>query len=122
MLFGPLAAAGQVIRSRSTRGMPFPPLVLTLVASLLWFIYGLYIFEVPIMIPNGLGIFFGITQISLYFWARRQEKSVAPAFEEAAFVPIASTDQGLLRDSSTASEGILGDMSSGIHLREEDVA
>jgi len=93
MLFAPLAAAGQVIRTRSTRGMPFLPLVFVFctraplrafcprceltrartACSLAWFLFGLNLCNLPIMIPNALGIVFGAAQLSLYAWARRQE-------------------------------------------------
>ena len=73
MLFGPLAAAGKVVRMRSTQTMPFPPLVLTLLSSTIWCAYGVYIREIPVIIPNSLGILFGIIQISLWTWARQQE-------------------------------------------------
>lgn len=74
MLFGPLAAAKQVIATRSTQGMPFLPLLFTLVASVIWFLYGLYLCNVQIMIPNGLGIVFGTVQLLLYRWAKKQEE------------------------------------------------
>jgi len=74
MLFGPLAAAADVIRARSSRGLSLLPLVMTLVASLTWLAYGVYIKEIPAMIPNGLGVVFGIAQIILFAWARRVEK------------------------------------------------
>ena len=73
MLYGPLAAAGEVIRTRSTSTLPLMPLVWTLIASSLWFSYGVYIRELPVYIPNALGVIFGILQISLYAWARRHE-------------------------------------------------
>jgi uncharacterized protein with PQ loop repeat len=70
MFAGPLGAAKQVIRTRSTHGMPLAPLCLTVICSLLWFAYGLYIFQIPIMIPNGLGILCGIFELVLYAWAK----------------------------------------------------
>jgi len=77
MLFGPLAAAGEVIRARSARGLSLLPLVMTLVASITWFSYGVYIKEIPAMIPNGLGIIFGMAQILLFAWAKGQENKIA---------------------------------------------
>jgi solute carrier family 50 protein (sugar transporter) len=74
MLFGPLAAARDVIRSRSSRGLSLLPLVMTLVASLTWCSYGIYIQNVPSTVPNALGIMFGILQLILFAWARKQEK------------------------------------------------
>lgn len=77
MLFGPLAAAGQVIKKRSNEGMILAQLVLIFLSSVVWFSYGLYIFDIPIMVPNGLGILFGILQITLYFWAARASRQIA---------------------------------------------
>jgi solute carrier family 50 protein (sugar transporter) len=74
MLFGPLAAARDVIRSRSARGLSLLPLVMTLVASLVWCSYGVYIQNIPAIVPNGLGILFGILQLVLFAWAKNQEK------------------------------------------------
>jgi len=76
MLFGPLAAAGDVIRSRSAKGLSLLPLIMTLLSSMVWFSYGLYIKEIPAMIPNALGVIFGILQLILYAWARRQEHKI----------------------------------------------
>jgi len=118
MLFGPLAAANQVIKSRSTKGMPFPPLLLTLISSLIWFGYGLYIYNVPVMIPNGLGVIFGIVQISLFLWARRQEKKqpiVPEVHTDDGFVPIASHDDTLLQREDSAGLGIIHEESMGIN-------
>lgn len=73
MLFGPLASMGEVIRTRSTASFPFPPLLWTLIASTLWCVYGVYIGEVPVYLPNALGILFGFVQISLFVWARSHQ-------------------------------------------------
>jgi solute carrier family 50 protein (sugar transporter) len=73
MLFGPLAAAREVIRSRSARGLSLLPLIMTLVASITWCTYGIYIQNVPAIVPNALGILFGILQIILFAWAKKQE-------------------------------------------------
>ena len=74
MLFSPLAAAKQVIKTRSTQGMPFLPLLFTFISSVVWFLYGLYLCNPQIMVPNGLGIFFGAVQLLLFRWAKRQEE------------------------------------------------
>jgi len=83
MFFGPLMAARQVIRARSTLGMPFPPLVLTLCTSAVWLVYGVYLCNAQTMIPNGLGVVFGVAQISLYAWAKQHEKrALLSGFDE----------------------------------------
>jgi len=63
-----------VIKSRSTKGMPFLPLVLVLLSSLSWLCFGLVICDVPIIVPNGLGVLCGIVQISLFAWVRGWER------------------------------------------------
>ena len=69
MLFGPLAAASEVIKSRNTASMPFLPLLFTLMDGAVWFSYGFYICNVELMAPNGLGVLFGIFELALYVWA-----------------------------------------------------
>jgi len=88
MLFGPLAAAGEVIRARSARGLSLLPLVMTLTASIIWCSYGVYIREIPAIIPNALGILFGMAQITLFAWAKRQEKKVEDVGLTSEFEPI----------------------------------
>lgn len=69
MYYGPLQAAFRVCKTQNVHGMPLPPLVMTLVTSLLWGVYGTYALEIPIMVPNYMGIVFGIVQLSIWFWA-----------------------------------------------------
>lgn len=71
MYFGPLAAAGEVVRKRSNQGMILPQLALTVLSGLLWFVYGWYIADILVMIPNVLGAVFGVLQLALYCWAKR---------------------------------------------------
>jgi solute carrier family 50 protein (sugar transporter) len=87
MLFGPLAAAREVIESRSSRGLSLLPLVMTLVASITWCSYGIYIRNIPAIVPNALGILFGILQIILFAWARRQEKKVLGIDQDEETLP-----------------------------------
>jgi hypothetical protein len=63
-----------VIRTRSTAGMPFLPLILVLCASLSWLCFGLVICDVPIIIPTALGALCGVVQISLWMWVRGYER------------------------------------------------
>ncbi|KAH9258121.1 hypothetical protein BASA81_003684 [Batrachochytrium salamandrivorans] len=71
MYFGPLAAAGEVVKKRNNQGMILPQLALTVLCGLLWFVYGWYIADIPVMIPNAIGTVFGVLQLALYFWAKR---------------------------------------------------
>jgi len=105
MFFGPLAAAGDVIRARNTRGMSLLPMIMTLFSSMVWFIYGVYIKEIPAMIPNGLGMVFGVAQLILYAWAKRQEKKTipSPGLVPDSFRPVSDS-------SSVSSQGSSDDM------------
>jgi len=76
MLFGPLAAANQVIRQRSSKGMSLLPMLMTLLSSSVWCLYGVYIKIIPSVIPNALGIMFGIMQLGLYAWAKGQDRKL----------------------------------------------
>lgn len=71
MYYSPLAAVGTIIKEKSVAKMPFLPLLMTLIGSSLWFSYGAYIFDWPCIIPNILGVTFGITQLGLYAYFSR---------------------------------------------------
>jgi solute carrier family 50 protein (sugar transporter) len=108
MLFGPLAAAGDVIRNRSSKGMSLLPMIMTLLSSIVWLAYGVYIKEIPSMIPNALGVFFGIAQIILFFWARSVERKEQD--EEAineAFDPVTAGMSSSVQRPRLASLGSL---------------
>merc|ERR1712232_959586 len=67
MYYAPLAAAGEVIRTKSVAKFPLLPLVMTFIGSASWFTFGFLIHEATVMIPNLLGIVFGILQLGIYF-------------------------------------------------------
>jgi len=71
MYYSPLAAVGTIIKEKSVAKMPFLPLLMTLIGSSLWFSYGAYIFDWPCIIPNILGVTFGIIQLGLYTYFSR---------------------------------------------------
>jgi len=110
VLFGPLAAAADIIRNRSSRGLSLLPLVMTLLASIIWCAYGVYIKEPPGVIPNALGIIFGILQISLYIWARKQEKkqiSIEEDLDNEGFRPVVTPERPhfAIRDPESGGSG-----------------
>jgi len=108
MLFGPLAAARDIIRSRSAKGLSLFPLIMTLLSSMVWFGYGLYIKVIPSMIPNALGIVFGISQIILYTWARNQErKLLIEEIIDDEFQPVSGRRPSFSQRQRVASLGSL---------------
>jgi len=92
MLFGPLAAANQVIKQRSSKGMSLMPMIMTLLSATVWIIYNVYIKVVPGIIPNALGVLFGILQLVLYGWAKRQDRKLVDTrggiADEVPFEPV----------------------------------
>jgi len=109
MLFGPLAAAGEVIRARSSKGLSLLPLLMTLISSCVWFSYGLYIKVIPSMIPNALGMIFGVLQLTLFFWARKQErKAIEADILGDEFEPVSGNPSTIQRQRVSSLGSLIG--------------
>ncbi|XP_032060457.1 sugar transporter SWEET1 [Aythya fuligula] len=67
MYASPLADLNKVIRSRSTRCLSFPLTVTTFLASSSWTLYGLWLEDLYIMVPNVPGIVTSVVRLWL-FW------------------------------------------------------
>lgn len=67
MYASPLADLAKVIRSRSTRCLSFPLTVTTFLASSSWTLYGLWLKDLYIMVPNVPGIVTSVVRLWL-FW------------------------------------------------------
>jgi hypothetical protein len=111
VLFGPLIAAGDVIRNRSSKGMSLCPMIMTLLSSMTWLSYGIYIKEISAMIPNALGVVFGILQLILFAWARRVERKTVGLDDDIiiddAFDPISAGMSSTVQRPRIASLGSL---------------
>jgi hypothetical protein len=59
------------------------------------------------MIPNGLGILFGIVQLALYSWAKKQEKLHPVQATDDGFLPIDVSHSEIIREDSVGSLGII---------------
>ncbi|MCO5581626.1 hypothetical protein L7F22_035515 [Adiantum nelumboides] len=57
-----------VIETKSVESMPFLLSLCTLINSCLWAIYGILKKDPFIIVPNALGVVFGIMQLTLYAW------------------------------------------------------
>lgn len=66
MYAAPLAAMKNVIESKSVESMPFLLSLCTLINSCLWTIFGVLKKDPFIIVPNVLGVLFGIMQLALY--------------------------------------------------------
>lgn len=68
MYSAPLAAIGEVYRTKSIAKMPLLPLLGIFSSSILWLVYAFMVQDIPIIIPNALGVLFGTIQLSVYFY------------------------------------------------------
>ncbi|KAM4662204.1 sugar transporter SWEET1 [Discoglossus pictus] len=67
MYLSPLADLAQIIRSKSTKCLSFPLTVATFLASTSWVLYGLYLSDLYITVPNFPGIMTSLLRFFL-FW------------------------------------------------------
>ncbi|KAL6582404.1 Neuroendocrine convertase 1 [Orobanche minor] len=69
----PLSIMNRVVRTKSVEFMPFTlSLFLTLCATV-WFLYGFFVRDYYIALPNVLGFLFGIVQMILYLMYKNAE-------------------------------------------------
>ena len=105
MYGSPLNVMATVIRTKSVRAMPFLLSLLTLVCSGFWFGYSFLVMDLHILIPNCLGLLFGVAQLVLY------ATYYDPAHFEEGYVPPPDPDHPAKRvgggggDSDSDPEG-----------------
>ena len=82
MYFGPLTIVGTVLRTRSVKYMPLAITVGTFFCSCSWLAYGLYMKDIYVLIPNGLGVFLCVIQLMVlwHFW--NTDESVSDRIKE----------------------------------------
>nr|QHT64207.1 sugar efflux transporter 5 [Litchi chinensis] len=66
MYASPLTVMRMVIQTKSVKYMPFLLSLANFCNGLVWLVYALLKFDPFIVIPNGLGAFFGVIQLALY--------------------------------------------------------
>jgi solute carrier family 50 protein (sugar transporter) len=67
----PLSTIYEVIRERSSSSIHVPTMIANTLSSLFWAAYGVAVMDLFVAVPNGLGSFFGVSQIILYFYFPR---------------------------------------------------
>ncbi|MCO5580055.1 hypothetical protein L7F22_033921 [Adiantum nelumboides] len=77
MYAAPLAAMKNVIQTKSVESMPFLLSLCTLLNSCLWEVYGILKKDPFIIVPNALGVIFGIMQLALYAYYRDYQRALA---------------------------------------------
>ncbi|KAK8998827.1 hypothetical protein V6N11_070012 [Hibiscus sabdariffa] len=66
MYASPLAIWKTVVSTRSVEYMPFWLSFAVLSTSMYWTVYAIVQFDILILVPNGLGVIFGVIQLGLY--------------------------------------------------------
>ncbi|EXC14460.1 Bidirectional sugar transporter SWEET4 [Morus notabilis] len=79
MNFSPLAVMKLVITTKSVEFMPFYLSFASFVNNAAWVIYALLRFDSFVLIPNGLGLLFGLTQLILHAVYSKSTKELMAA-------------------------------------------
>nr|XP_018907884.1 PREDICTED: sugar transporter SWEET1-like [Bemisia tabaci]XP_018907894.1 PREDICTED: sugar transporter SWEET1-like [Bemisia tabaci] len=66
----PLTNMVTVIKTGNVSSLPLPFISMTLVATFLWFLYGLVVDDIYVQLPNAIGLVLGVAQLSVYFLYR----------------------------------------------------
>nr|CAD2147034.1 unnamed protein product [Meloidogyne enterolobii] len=74
----PLAGLNVVLRNRSCSTLPLPLCIANLLVSSQWCLYGIYVRDIYVIIPNSAGILLACVQISLFLVLPPNERSHAP--------------------------------------------
>ena len=77
MFYSPLAAVNEVVQTQSVLKFPLPPLIAGFFSALVWFVFGVYTMDWPVIVPNVLGVAFGVAQLTVY--ACYAQRNTAPA-------------------------------------------
>lgn len=66
LMYSPLSTLNQVLKTKSTESLVFSTSLVMFMSSLSWTIYGLYVKDKMVIIPNAIGFFLCCIQMGLF--------------------------------------------------------
>ena len=89
MFAAPLAVMNQVVQTKSVRYMPFLLSLSSFLCALVWLVWAFMAEDYFVLIPNGLGTFFGLIQLVLYgiYWRMGSRSAEEPEADEPTRLP-----------------------------------
>ncbi|KAJ0238460.1 Bidirectional sugar transporter SWEET16 [Hirschfeldia incana] len=85
MYGSPLSAIKTVVTTKSVKYMPFWLSFFLFLNGAIWGVYALLVHDVFLLVPNGMGFFFGTMQLLIYAFYRNAKPNVRD--EEEALAP-----------------------------------
>lgn len=94
MYASPLAVVRDVVKTKSVQFMPFQLSLATLIVSMLWAFFAIWIGDIFIGIPNNIGLLLGSLQLCIYFKYSSCAEVCQPLTQRAGPGPVIDLQPG----------------------------